>query len=64
MAIVKFSMTWRCFGKTEMEVPDDVIEQGEDAIQEYIEDNWVEIKTPVDREYVPGSDKVEMILDY
>lgn len=64
MAIVKFSMTWYCYGETEAEVPDEVIEQGEDAIREYLLDNWVDIPLPDDGAYVAGSDEIDTILDY
>ena len=59
MKRVKFGMVWQCYGYQDIELPDDIDINDEDAVQEYLENNWDNIPLP-EGEYVSGSDELDL----
>ena len=55
MKIVKFPMYFEVCGYQTMVLPDYVDANDEDAVKEFIADNWEHIKLPDDYDYVGDS---------
>lgn len=56
MKRVKFGMFWQCYGYQDIELPDYIDVNDEDAVKNYLESNWDNIPLP-EGEYVSGSDE-------
>lgn len=57
--IVEFGMHWEVYGRQRIKLPDYVDSTDEDAVEEYIRDNWDNIPLPEKSEYIPDSDYLE-----
>ena len=57
MKTVTFGMEWTVYGPQTIELPDDIDENDEQAVREYIIACWSEIPLP-DGDYVPESDRI------
>ncbi len=55
MKYVKFTMYFEAAGYQEIPLPDDIDAADEQAIKEYIDDNWDHIKLPKEFDYVGDS---------
>lgn len=63
MKTVTFSMVWQCIGYQTIELPDDIDATDEEAVRDYIEDNWEDIPLPPDCDYLPESDELDEIIE-
>lgn len=63
MKRVRFGMFWQCYGYQEIELPDDIDVNDEEAVKEYIEENWTNIPLP-EGDYVSGSDEPDFEFMY
>lgn len=52
MRYVKFIMYFEVAGYQEIQLPDDIDVEDEEAIKEYIDENWEHIKLPEEYDYV------------
>ena len=52
MKYVKFTMYFEVAGYQEIPLPDDIDVEDEEAIKEYIDENWEHIKLPEEYDYV------------
>ena len=57
MEKVKFCVTWSVYGYQTIDVPKHLIGASDEAIQEWIYDNWEDIPTPEIDECDEGSDE-------
>lgn len=52
---VQFGIWYQMHGTSEMELPDEIDIQNQEAIIDYIEDHWDEVNLPTDGSYVSCS---------
>ena len=56
---VEFGMYWQEYGRTKIKLPDEIDPKDEDAVIEYLKDEWDCICLPVSSSYVSGSDELD-----
>ena len=66
MKEVTFGMVWQMAGKQTIMLPDDIDPNDQDAIREYIQENWDSIPIPADGEgdYISGSDELDETVEF
>ena len=66
MKQVTFGMVWQMAGKQTIDIPDDIDLNDQDAIREYIQENWDIIPIPSDGEgdYISGSDELDETVGF
>lgn len=57
---VKFGVIYTVQGRTSMEVPDDIVAKGIDATIAYIENHFDNVHLPVNANYIPDSDALDL----
>ena len=58
---VRFGVSWMCYAKQEIELPDDIDPDDEDAVRGYIESVWEDVPLPGNSDaYVSGSDSLDV----
>ena len=62
---VTFGMVWQMAGKQTIDIPDDMDPNDQDAIRDYIQENWDNISIPSDGEgdYISGSDELDETVE-
>ena len=65
MKQVTFGMVWQIASKQTIDIPDDVDLNDQDAIRDYIQENWVNIHIPSDGEgdYISGSNELDRTVE-
>ena len=58
MKRVRFGMVWQCYGHQEVELPEYIDVNDEQALKEYLERIWDDIPLP-EGDYVSGSDELD-----
>lgn len=66
MKEVTFGMVWQMAGKQTISIPDDIDPNDQDAIRDYIKENWDSIPIPADGEgdYISGSDELDETVEF
>lgn len=56
---VTFGLYYQAYGRTSLELPDEINENDTDAIRAYIKENWDSVPIPTSSDYIPGSDEMD-----
>ena len=62
MKTVTFGMVWQVSGRQSIDLPDDIDINDEDAVKDYIRENWSDIPLPGDGDYIPESDELDELV--
>jgi hypothetical protein len=63
MKTVTFGMVWQVFGKQTINLPDNIDTTDEDAVKNYIQEQWDNIPLPTESDYIPESDEFDELTD-
>lgn len=63
MKTVTFGMVWQVSGKQTINLPDDIDTTDEEAVRNYIQEQWDNIPLPTESDYIPESDEFDGLTD-
>ena len=63
MKTVTFGMVWQVSGKQTINLPDDIDTTDEEAVKNYIKEQWDNIPLPTESDYIPESDEFDELTD-